>query len=587
MPRFHTESELCGFLDKIDDEIAASKSDLNKRVEENLQQIRGKQWKGDRAPYFLYNVIESALEDKTGKLSESKPRINIMPTRDGLEKPAEVLKSVISSVWDRRKIEYETERIAYWGAVSGVAFVGTPYNRRLNNGIGDIDFVVKDPRACGMDPMVVASKDGDGGEYTMIEEFCPLDYVRSEFPGRGALVEPNERLSGYDSAPQEPKTTAQMLKGTFSRLFRSQQPELQSAIPKTVIQEYFIKDRRKNIEDDGVVPITQTTTKWCEERGIPFPGGRRIIRAGKIILEDTWNPYWDGAPPLDAMSWKIDLESMWGPDEIQGVKRMQEAVNRLGDAYTKNAIINSVVRVVMDYGALSPDERNKLSNAVGEIIEKAPGRAFEYQVPPTLPVEIINFATQMMEWIRQKIGAVIPPTQKQVPSIVTGPAIEGLQLMIEGPIRTAARRMEEFYTRIGQKMVSRVFQYYTADRIIQLVGPSDKWVQFEFKRSNLILDSKGQPRTKEDLVKAFQDFYFVVEPGSSLAATRVQRAMMAFQLSQAGMLHPIEVLKELGYLNPEEKMKEAQAARGAGLIPDPQNAKGQGSQSIGQSMLAA
>ena len=157
---------------------------------------------------------------------------------------------------------------------------------------------------------------------------------------------------------------------------------------------------------------------------------------------------------LDMMGWKIDPETAWSADEVKSVRRMQETHNRIGDAYSKSALINSVVRIIMDSGAVSPKEKNKLTNQVGQIIEKAPGRTFEYNVPPPLPADIINFAWALAARIREKIGVAEPPTTKDVPSYYYGPAIEGLQLMLQTSIRTAARRSEAFYQRVGQKLIS-------------------------------------------------------------------------------------------------------------------------------------
>lgn len=588
MPKFQKESELIKFLDRLDEEgaDAVGRDDLERRIENGMQQVRGKQWKGNDIPNFLYNVIGSALEDKTGKLSESKPKINILASREGLGPASEVIKKCVSSLWDKRSVEYKTERIGYWGAVSGVSFVATPYNHRLENGTGDIDFVIKDPRSCVVDPSVVSPEDMDNGEYVIMEDCLPLDYIRSEYFGRGALVEADERSSGFER-PGE-KSALAKVRGAALRAFGKKKSAAVSAIPRAIIKEYYIKDRRLSIEDDGAVPICETITKYnIEPKSEPFPGGRRIIRAGEIILEDGWNPFWDGAPPVDVLSWKISLDSIWGPDEIEGVRRMQEAVNRLGDAYVKSAILNSVVRVVADYGALSPEERNKLSNEAGQIIETAPGRKLEYMVPTLLPIDVVNFVNQLHDWIRQKIGVSIPPTQKSLPSIATGPALDTLQLMVESPIRTAARRIEEFYTRIGQKLVSRVLQYYTSDRIIHLVGMDNKWVEFEYKRKEILMKADGSPRSESDLRKFYKDFRFTIEPGSSLAIAKAQKAMMLFQLSQAGMAAPYRVLDELGFSNPKEMMAEAQAAKQAGMIPDPaaQNGKGSGSQSLGQNGL--
>lgn len=568
-PPYQTEDKLLRFLDKIDEEGKSSHGDLEKRVSENLDQWRGKQWKGSKAPYFSYNIIESCLEEKSGKLSESKPQIQVLPAYSGLGPAAEVLTKVTESIWDRSAMEYKTERLAIWASLSGAAFIGTIFNPRKQ----DVDLVIKDPRSCFIDPSCTAGEDADFGEYAIFDDCVALDIVRSQYPGRGALVKPDERINGYEIVTD--KTVAQRMRGAYSRLWEKKKPEQVSAIPKALIREYYIQDRRDTIDDDGVVPMVQGMTKKSET-GKPFPGGRRIIRAGDIILEDGPNPYFDGLYPIDMMSWKVDPETAWGADEVQAVKRMQEGINRLGDAYTKTAIINSVVRIVMDAGALSPAERNKLSNEVAQIIEKNPGRELNYQVPELLPVDVVNFVSTLMGWVRQKMGVQQPPTQNRVPSIITGPAIEGLQLMIETPIRTAARRIEEFYQRVGQKIISRIFQYYTSDKILPLVGPDSKWMQFEFRRMNILTNKNGKARTGEDLQKAFRDFHFTIAPGSSLAITRTQRAMMKFQLASAGWIHPREILMELGIPNPDEKLAEAQKAKNNGLLDVVMGGRGKG-----------
>ncbi len=556
---WQTEKKRLDFLNSIDEEVKSSKGDLDRRITENLDQWRGKQWKSSKSPTFLYNIIESCLEEKSGKLSETKPQIQVLPAYSGLGNAAEVLTKVTESIWDRQSMEYKTERIAIWASLAGAAFVGTIFNPRRQ----DVDLLIKDPRACGIDISCTSGEDADFGEYATFEDFVALDIIRHQYPGRGALITPDERINGFDVNTD--KTVAQRIQGVYSRLWQKIKPEKVSAIPKAIIREYYIQDRRESINDDGVVPACQDLTNY-NETGLPFPGGRRIIRAGDIVLEDGPNPYWDGLYPIDMMSWKIDPETAWGADEVQGVKRMQEGINRLGDAWTKTALVNAVVRVVMDAGALSPTERNKLSNEVGQIIEKNPGRALEYQVPPLLSMDVLNFVNMLMGWTRTKMGVQQPPTQNRVPSIITGPAIEGLQMMIETPIRTSARRIEEFYQRIGQKLISRIFQYYTSDKILPLVGPDTKWMQFEFRRMGILTNKQGKARVGEDLQKAFRDFHFTIAPGSSLAITRQSRAMMKAQLVQMGLIHPREILIELGIPNPDEKIEDAKKAKENGLF---------------------
>ena len=572
---YQSEETLVKFLDTLEDEASANKGDLDKHFSENLDLLRGRQWKGPESPMFLFNVISSSVEDKTGKLSESRPKINVFPTREGLGDAANLLGDTISALWDRHEIEYKTERLAMFMEVAGVGFVGTPFNRSLLNGVGDVDFVIKDPRMCGVDISVMETDKIDQGEYIILEDFLALDSLKFQYPGRAAEMKPDERVSGF--ATSSPKSAGHILRAAFTRLFnKGGASEKKSAIPKAIVKEFYIQDRRKSMEDSGIVPIVQGITKPAK-KGLPFPGGRRIIRQGNLILEDSFNPYWDGLYPADMISGKIDLETVWGPDVIQGIKRLQEAINRIGHAYTKTTLLNSVVRVIMDQDALSPTERNKISNQVGQFIEKRLGREVKFEVPSVLPRDVIEFVHQLIALVREQVGVIRNPAMKDLPSIVTGPAIEGLQLMVETPIRTAARRLEALYQRVGQKFISRIFQYYLSDRLLQRVGPNKKWIQFEFVRRNLIIDPKtGAPRTEEDIRKAFQDFRFTVEPGSSLAITRVQRVMSKAFFVKEGWLHPEEVLMEAGIANPEEKLKRAQEARDTGLFQPQDGRKGSG-----------
>lgn len=560
---YQSEQKLLEFLDALEEE-SSGKSDLDKRFPQNMELARGHSWKGPSDPMFLFNVIGSSLEDFTGKLSETRPQTKVLPTREGLGGAAEIINNSISGIWDSQEIEYKTERLAMFMEVAGVAFVGSPFNRSLLNGVGDADFVVKDPRMCGVDIGVMETDKIDKGEYVIIEDLLPLDAQKFLYPGRASEMKPDERVSGFATTPA--KSGRHLLRAAYQRLTKGKDAEKRSAIPKVILKEFYVQDRRKSMNDHGVVPMVHGITKPAEG-GVPFPGGRRIIRQGNLILEDSFNPYWDGLYPMDMVSGKIDLESVWGPDVVQGIKRLQEAINRIGDAVVRTTVLNSVVRVIMDQDAVTPDQRNKISNEVGQFIEKRLGRTLEFNVPPVLSNEVFGLAHQLIAMAREQVGVIRNPAMKDLPSIVTGPAIEGLQLMVETPIRTAARRIEALYQRVGQKFISRVFQFYTSDRLIQRVGPDKKWINFEFVRHKLIFNPKtNAPRTQEDIRKAYQDFRFTVDPGSSLAITRVQRVMSKSFFVEQGWLHPKEVLIEAGIENPEEKLKEAQEAVQSGLI---------------------
>lgn len=572
-----TEDKLLEALARLESEASVVKKRFNQYVQENLGQVRGDgQWKmRTRKPYFLYNVIQENIDNKVGKLSETKPKVRILPLANGLSAVADILGTSTDYVWNETSAEAKLERAAHFGAVMGTAFIETRWNPSLRFGQGEIEMFLRDPRTVRFDPMIKDPSELKAAQYVIWDEIVPLSVIQAEYPGRGALVIPDSRNSVYD----EPDTTAQgRVKSAAQTLQKRGSQGRGLTIPRAVIKTHYIVDRRSSVEDMGFnFPILDGITEVAPGNGTPFPGGRRIITAmsgnGPVVLHDSYNKYWDGEWPIDMLAWNIDVESAWGPDDVQRQIKTQEAINRLGDAYVGNALKNAIIRYVVDRGAIDPQELKKFAEDAAEIIYKNPGRTLERAVPPPLPAEMLGFISSLIDLTKRNIGVLDPQLEKKMPSIVTGPAIEGLQVAMEGSIRTASRRMEEFIQRIGNKIVSRIFQYWNSPRLIHFVGTTGEWREFEFHRSQLLMmkdpkTGRSKPRSIEELQKAYRDFRFVVEPGSSLAVTKVQRAMMRLEMFKVGGMRLSKVMEEMGIENPEEEIEKAREEREKyGLTP--------------------
>ena len=564
------ESDLIKALERLESEGRKAKNqggNFNKRVEENLGQVRGTgQWKmPGRKPHFLYNVIGENIDNKVGKLSEAKARAKILPLRKGLGGVSEILKKCIDYVWAESHVQSKLEHIGYFGAIEGVGSVQTIFNPDLRFGDGDIDIFVRDPRTIvGIDPSVTdPSEVSKKAEYAILDDITPLSIIRDRYLGRGADVVADSRYSIYQEADI---SAAGRVKTAQENVLGKRGPGSGIAIPRGVLTTYWIKDRRKTIKDKGEYPIIENLTEYAAGKGMPFPGGRKIVtgrnkRGGIIVLEDTYNPYWDGEWDIDVLSWNIDIETIWGPDDVQRQIKLQEPINRALDAYIGNLLKNSIIRLMIDRGAMDPTEAKKFTDEGAEVLFKNPGREIEYKVPAALSTDVLQLVPMLIDMSKRNIGVLDPQIQKQMPSIVTGPAIEGLQLAVEGGIRTVARRMEEFIERIGQKLISRIFQFMTSDRLLHYVGDSSEWREFEFERSKLLVtvDKNGQvrPRTVEEQQKAYRDFRFAVEAGSSLAISRTQRAVMKGEFFKLGGYRLSKVMEEAGIENGEEEMQKA------------------------------
>lgn len=154
--------------------------------------------------------------------------------------------------------------------------------------------------------------------------------------------------------------------------------------------------------------------------------------------------------------------------------------------------------------------------------------------------------------------------------------MEGLQFSRQTLVRSVARRLETMLERIGQKLISRIFQFYNADKVLFQLGSSREWIAYTFERQRLLEDDSGDARSVEDRQVMWRDFKFMVVPHSSLAMTRVQRVMAALQLRSATGVAPSihRILQEADMGDPsvliEEGIEEAKR------LPPPPIPKGRG-----------
>jgi hypothetical protein len=138
----------------------------------------------------------------------------------------------------------------------------------------------------------------------------------------------------------------------------------------------------------------------------------------------------------------------------------------------------------------------------------------------------------------------------------SGVAIEQLATMAQTTIRLKARQLEGLIQRIGQKLIPRIFAYYTTDRIFNLVGNNGKPEKYLFQRQIIrdVIEKRG--------MSAFRDYQFKVVPTSSLAITKWQKGLIATQLFQLGLIDHEAALEALEWPNRDEMLKRMQEQPG-------------------------
>jgi len=443
------------------------------------------------------------------------------------------------------------EEMVQLGSVIGSAGVDCAWNKAMHFGDGGFDPTVLDPRQVGFDPYVRKTRHLDKAQYIWIETIKNLWEIQREYPGRGRLVKADRSVSSITGSPDN--IGAGLLK-KLSTDFKSRQNRLQEGpIPRKVIREYWIRDPA--MRGDGQ---------------FKFPQGRKIERGGDVILDDGENPYWDGEWPVVWFDARSDIDSPWGRSEVEALRYIAEAVNRIGNCFVENTILGGNLVVLTDADALSNETRNKLTNAAALVIPKKFGRNVDYRPPVPMPPHMLGFITFALRFTDYLVGLNDGQMEgRGRVELRSGSQLEGLQNAAQVLIKATARRLEDFLERFGQKWMSRVFQYYTGTRLMHYLGNDQQYKTWTFEYEKLqdvfqdmIRQAGGDVSSQDalrDMMKtAWRQFAFKISPFSSLAANKIARAQLLTQMVQMGRFPMEMVLRELGFDDPGDLMTKAQ-----------------------------
>ena len=542
------EQDLNKYLDGLVSEAEGFRDTSAKNWDRNQDLADGKgHWpseflKDKNRTAFIFNRIEPLLSRHVGLLTDTRPTTNVFArsTDKEMVATAQALEKTLKGIWLERNYSQALSQQIYMAGIRSTVGTSSVWNPNLDGGRGDIDLVTVPSDSLLVDASINFPEDVQKGEYVVLESVLPLAVIRRRYK-RGEFVHPNARLSSF-STP----TRGNAVSSLFNRIGRvpftsSGAERTESEIPKAIVQHFYIQDYRVNEAPEPA----EFFGHQVELGGRMFPGGRHIVRSGDVILIDEPNPYWDNMYPVEVFSWD---ESIWGKSEVDRLESLQVAVNKLGSIILENAIRMSNASWIGDTNALTPKGWNALSNAAGQIIKKFPGTELRRDAPPPLPAHLFTLL-QFLTGAMEDLSGLNDVSQGNLPSqggAMSGVSLETLQLAAQVMVRKRARRLEGYLERTFQHVISRIFQFYTSDRVFRIFGDDDQIKQFVFKRDEIIGKFRGA-----DLRSAFKDFLFTITPGSGLATARIQRGIQALQLFSAGIVDQQDVLEKINWENRE------------------------------------
>ena len=565
------ERKLLDFLNEVDDDAKAFRAET--RFDENAERwlkIRNGEAlappeRPGTAPVFAANLLGNYIERKVAAITESQPSMLVSAVNPQLGAPAVVLDDTVKAVLAMNGFQSRCESAADMAATFGWVPFQTVWDPAADYGAGAIVVQPVDPRRVFIDRHVTDAADIDQAQYVIIDTPMPLDEVRRIWPGRGKLVQPDEGLTNRHGATRPPNTL--YLDGKRS----ARSPEtIEGPYEWVVIREYQLAS-----------PLLGDTAQDL------FPAGRRIIRPRDqaIVLEDGPNPYWDGLWSIDVWDWRPNGFTYMGRSDVEEGRKIQESYNRLGNSIVTNIILSAVISVVADSNALTPEDWKRLDSRALRIIKKNPGREFNLMPPPPMPAEYLQAMGQLERTLQTILGVPDSMQGNRQAGVVAASAVEGLMTQAEKLSRATARRLEYTVERIGQKLISRVIQFYTSDRVLLTHGPDQAWQSYTFMRKQF-LDMALTPLSPDGAFQAESDrldtlrslwaqFRFKVTPLSAMPGSKIQRTLLAMNLYQAGLIDDEEVLRIAEWPSGQAVLQRTRQKQATGQLPIPgQDGKG-------------
>lgn len=538
-------------------EASAHKDDKARNWDTFMAFYRGTQWPARMPKYkvsAVMNYLVENIERKTALLTDSKPIPKIVPYKDNLQDTADVLNRLISLIFEDGSFSQSKVDLLEYAQVVGSGFIGTLYDRTARHNTGGVKVTNYDPRAVYFDPLVLKSYLLSEGEFVIIEDIWPIEKARDVFPQRADMFRPDVGLSRF-----EPNQGPGLFRAMISRVFKAREENLvKSEIPRVHVREFWLKDRSR--DQDGNPNFKNFA--------------RKSITVGDIIADDGENPYDDGDFPIDMYSWHTDFHTAWGWGDIELLKNPQELLNKITAIIVENLMLSSNAIWIGDADALSKEGWKKLNNAPGSYVQVKPGRILRREAGLHFPEYVLKMLDHEKNSMDTMSGMVDVMRGIRTGQVSSGVAVESLQLMAQALIRLRSRALEAMDVRIGRKLISRIFQYYEPQTIIELLKLNEEDEMIKTYTTDLLkpINRRGK--------EWMHDFMFSVEPGSSLGLAKEQRKQEAFKLRELQVIDDEALLEALEYPNrkkiisrTDKKRSDAQNEEVAGQSPANQGGK--------------
>ena len=196
--------------------------------------------------------------------------------------------------------------------------------------------------------------------------------------------------------------------------------------------------------------------------------------------------YNDGQFPFELIK-DFDIPGkFWGEGEVAQLLSPQTHINQLNNAIIDSAKTTANMPWIIDKNAGIPF--GKITGRPGLIIRKNPGSEVRREAPPNMPMYVVNALETYKSDIQQISGVYDTLKGDNATGVYTAQGILALQEAGQVRIRLKIKLLEDSLGRIGQKLYSRMKQFWKEDRWVSITGTDGSYDMKKFTISILEYD---------------------------------------------------------------------------------------------------
>lgn len=441
---------------------------------EHWKFYKGKQWKERRPSYRhseVLNFISSEVQTVFSLLLDTKPNIETLPEDPSDFEFSEILTQVLRSNWERRHMAHALGESAIDSIVLGTGIGHVPWDKELDEGIGDYKLESQDPFYFYVDPNCRGNiNDKEHCQYVFTAVPTHVSRVKSKYPEKakeiksdiGSLTQTGASRDELD----EVRTTSPIDKGMVFQ--ESDVPDDEQPNRVLVLTLYIRPDDVEEIAEDSTQNAEGNERAKIATRK-KYPKGRKIVIANRHILEDTELEDKDQLFPFATFPSQLNPRTIWGTGDVDILKNPQVIINKLV-SYVLDVLIlmGNPIWIVDDEAGVDDDE---LINQPGLIVTKNKGGEVRREAGTGLQPYVLNTLDMFVNNIWEKLRTSSEVSQGVAPSSgSSGFAIEQLQQAAQTRIRSKARNLDFFMSQIGALQINHILDKYAVPKVVRITN---------------------------------------------------------------------------------------------------------------------